>query len=68
MAINKPKEQDSNQSGNRQQQTTNGIITVNDSSNPTREERDEKIGREPDTDRLLSERESVEKGNANRKS
>ncbi len=65
MAINKPKEQDLNQSGNRQQ-ATNGIVTVNDSSNPTPEERDEKIGREPDTDRLLSERESVQQGNANR--
>ncbi len=64
MAINKPKQQDLNQSGNRQQ-STNGIVTVNDSSNPTPEERDEKIGREPDTDRLLSERESVQQGNAN---
>lgn len=44
-------------------QSQNGIVTVNDEKNPTPEERDERIGRENDTDRLRSERESVEEAN-----
>lgn len=44
-------------------QSQNGIVTVNDDKNPTPEERDERIGRENDTDRLRSERESVEEAN-----
>lgn len=42
----------------------NGVVTVNDENNPTREERDNYIKNEPDTDRLMSERESVERGKA----
>jgi hypothetical protein len=41
----------------------NGIVTVNDSNNPTPDERDARIGQEPDTERLRSERESVRDGN-----
>ncbi|MDB5251139.1 MAG: hypothetical protein JWP27_308 [Flaviaesturariibacter sp.] len=37
----------------------NGVVTVNDDNNPTREERDRAIPNEPDTDRLRSERQSV---------
>lgn len=42
------------------QQPSQGIITVNDEKNPTREERDERIGKEDDTERVRSERESVQ--------
>jgi hypothetical protein len=41
----------------------NGIVTVNDNNNPTPDERDARIGNEPDTERLRSERESVKDGN-----
>ncbi|MDB5197840.1 MAG: hypothetical protein JWP88_2211 [Flaviaesturariibacter sp.] len=44
------------------QQGTNGVVTVNDANNPTREERDQRIPQEPDTDRLRSERQSVKEG------
>ena len=44
-------------------QTKNGVVTVNDDNNPTQEQRDEMIGKEPDTDRLRSERESVQQSN-----
>jgi hypothetical protein len=37
----------------------NGVVTVNNDRNPTPEERDERIGLEPDTARERSERESV---------
>lgn len=43
----------------------NGIVTVNDANNPTPEERDERIGNEPDTERLRSERESVKELRSN---
>jgi hypothetical protein len=42
-----------------QSRNQNGVVTVNDSNNPTPEERDARIGNEPDTERLRSERESV---------
>jgi hypothetical protein len=42
-----------------QGQNANGVVTVNDENNPTREERDRAIPNEPDTDRLRSERQSV---------
>ena len=52
--------------GNSESQTaatgTNGIVTVNDDNNPTPEERDARIANEPDTERLRSERQSVEEG------
>lgn len=38
----------------------NGIVTVNDEQNPTPEERDARIAKEPDTARLRSERQSVQ--------
>ena len=38
----------------------NGIVTVNNERNPTPEERDTAIPNEPDTERLRSERQSVE--------
>lgn len=41
------------------QQGTNGVVTVNDANNPSREERDQRIPQEPDTERLRSERQSV---------
>ena len=64
MPVNKENTQ--NDSPNQAQQVPgNGIVTVNDAANPTPEERDERIGNEPDTDRLLSERESVQKGEQN---
>ncbi|MDB5197295.1 MAG: hypothetical protein JWP88_1666 [Flaviaesturariibacter sp.] len=44
------------------QQGANGVITVNDDNNPTREERDQRIPQEPDTERLRSERQSVKDG------
>ncbi len=55
MAISKER---SNQQLEKENQT-NGVVTVNDESNPTKQERDEAIGQEPDTERLRSERESV---------
>jgi hypothetical protein len=41
---------------------TNGIVTVNDASNPTPAERDASIANEQDTERVRSERQSVEEG------
>lgn len=41
----------------------NGVVTVNDSNNPTPEQRDAYIPKEPDTERLRSERQSVKDGN-----
>ena len=38
----------------------NGIVTVNDDNNPTPEERDAQILNEPGTERLRSERQSVQ--------
>ena len=46
----------------------NGVITVNDGNNPTPEERDNKIANEQDTERLRSERQSVEAGKHNNNS
>jgi len=46
-------------SGNQNQ---NGIVTVNDENNPTPEERDAQIPNEPGTERLRSERQSVQEG------
>ncbi|GAA4324016.1 hypothetical protein [Flaviaesturariibacter amylovorans] len=43
-----------------QGQGANGVVTVNNERNPGQEERDAAIGQEPDTERLRSERESVE--------
>ena len=43
-------------------QPANGVVTVNDEKNPTREERDQRIPAEPDTERLRSERQSVQEG------
>jgi hypothetical protein len=40
----------------------NGVVTVNDDNNPTREERDAYIRNEPGTERLRSERQSVQEG------
>jgi hypothetical protein len=48
-----------------QQLSGNGIVTVNDANNPTQEERDSQIGAEPNTERLRSERESVQEGQRN---
>lgn len=48
------------ENSNEQQKSSQGIITVNDENNPTREERDERIGKEDDTERVRSERESVQ--------
>lgn len=48
---------------NEQQQSSrnqNGVVTVNDANNPTPDQRDAAIGQEPDTERLRSERESVQ--------
>jgi hypothetical protein len=39
---------------------SNGVVTVNDGNNPTPEERDRRIPAEPDTERLRSERQSVQ--------
>ena len=52
-----------NRNNQEQNQPQNGVVTVNDSNNPTPEERDARIGNEPDTERLRSERESVKDGN-----
>lgn len=41
---------------------SNGIVTVNNERNPTPEQRDAIISSEPDTERLRSERQSVEQG------
>jgi hypothetical protein len=49
----------SHQTGNTNQ---NGIATVNDDNNPTPEERDAQIPNEPGTERLRSERQSVQEG------
>ncbi len=46
-----------------QSQDKNGIVTVNNGNNPTPEQRDEIIGKESDTERLRSERESVQEAN-----
>ena len=43
----------------------NGIVTVNDVENPTPEQRDAYIPKEPDTERLRSERQSVKDANPN---
>lgn len=48
--------------GQQNSNTTNGIVTVNDDNNPTPEERDARISNEPDTERLRSERQSVQEG------
>ena len=40
----------------------NGIVTVNDDNNPTPEQRDAQIPNEPGTERLRSERQSVQEG------
>ena len=39
-----------------------GVITVNDDENPTPEQREQAIRDEPDTDRLRTEKGSVEEG------
>jgi hypothetical protein len=39
-----------------------GVVTVNDENNPSPEQRDEAIRDEPDTERLRSEKQSVEEG------
>lgn len=44
------------------QQPQNGIVTVNDENNPTPEQRDAQIPNEPGTERLRSERQSVQEG------
>ena len=62
MQTNK-KQEDVSQSSNK-----NGIVTVNDGNNPSQEKRDEMIGKESDTDRLRSERESVQEANGNKSS
>lgn len=45
----------------------NGVVTVNDGNNPTPDERDSMIGTEKDTERLRSERESVQETDSNPK-
>lgn len=45
----------------------NGVVTVNDGNNPTPDERDSMIGTEKDTERLRSERESVQEADSNPK-
>jgi hypothetical protein len=40
----------------------NGIVTVNDDNNPTPEQRDAQIPNELGTERLRSERQSVQEG------
>jgi hypothetical protein len=42
-----------------QPRNLNGVVTVNDSNNPTPEQRDAYIPNEPDTERVRSERQSV---------
>lgn len=42
--------------------SNNGIVTVNDDNNPTPEQRDAQIPNELDTERLRSERQSVQEG------
>ena len=42
--------------------TQNGIVTVNDDNNPTPEQRDAQIPNELGTERLRSERQSVQEG------
>jgi hypothetical protein len=42
--------------------TQNGIVTVNNDNNPTPEQRDAQIPNELDTERLRSERQSVQEG------
>jgi hypothetical protein len=44
----------------------NGVVTVNNDRNPTPEERDQRIGQEPDTKRERSERESVQEKKSNK--
>ncbi|HYH14267.1 MAG TPA: hypothetical protein VD794_03550 [Flavisolibacter sp.] len=61
----KSQQNNTNTGKSSQNAQTNGIVTVNDDNNPSREERDAKIGNEPDTERLRSERESVEEGKRN---
>ncbi|RYY96758.1 MAG: hypothetical protein EOO11_12640 [Chitinophagaceae bacterium] len=53
-------EKNNPQQNPQEQQQANGVVTVNNDRNPGREERDAAIGQEPDTERLRSERESVE--------
>ena len=62
--MNTDKLQSSNQN-DEQDKIKNGVVTVNDENNPTPDERDELIGKENDTDRLRSERESVQEANRN---
>lgn len=46
----------------RSSNTQKGIVTVNDENNPPPEERDAQIPNEPATERLRSERQSVQEG------
>ena len=48
------------QENSNEQQKSSPNIPVNDENNPTRQERDERIGKEDDTKRVRSERESVQ--------
>jgi hypothetical protein len=57
--MNKRKTMDNKKQETTQGQNANGVVTVNDENNPTRDERDRAIPNEPDTDRLRSERQSV---------
>ena len=50
---------DQQRSGNQPQ---NGIVTVNNDNNPTPEQRDAQIPNEQGTERLRSERQSVQEG------
>ncbi len=66
MPIIKQNEQNKDQNSDAQL-NANGVVTVNDANNPTPQDRDERIGNEPDTDRLRSERESVQQSEGNSK-
>ena len=57
--------EETNQPLNTEGISKNGIVTVNDDNNPTPEQRDAYIPKEPDTERLRSERQSVKEGNQN---
>jgi hypothetical protein len=65
MTAMQKQQEESNRSAatqNNRSNKQNGIVTVNDEQNPTPEERDAKIPKEPDTERLRSERQSVKDG------
>ena len=60
---NQPQQGSTSSTSQRNENTNqNGIVTVNDDNNPTPVERDAQIPNEPGTERLRSERQSVQEG------